>query len=175
MSIDKIPLADIFSKRLGETRVALGMKKAAIAKQIGVSPQVYQRYEEGRIPSADIILKISKTIKKPVDWLLGHNGSDQILPPNDPVIQDGEATLGDVVWQNHKDGVAVPERLFILSAYQLAAESKKDEATLKWLATITNALCMIVSRDPTGIEKARIDEMVDRLIEKYKKAEIKSE
>lgn len=46
-------------------------KKAEFARQLGLSAPVYQRYEDGRTPHADILTVISKATGKTVDWLLG--------------------------------------------------------------------------------------------------------
>ncbi len=49
-----------------------GMRsKAAFARDLGIAPQVYQRYEDGRIPSPEILARIADRCKVTVDHLLG--------------------------------------------------------------------------------------------------------
>lgn len=54
-----------------------GMRsKAAFARDLDIAPQVYQRYEDGRIPSPEILARIADRCKVSVDHLLG-----RVSPP----------------------------------------------------------------------------------------------
>jgi transcriptional regulator with XRE-family HTH domain len=59
-----------FSDRLKELRK--DMSQADFARKIGLnSQQAYQRYEHGRIPSAEVLNTISQRCGVTVGWLLG--------------------------------------------------------------------------------------------------------
>lgn len=68
-----VPAAKILSERLALLRG--NRSKRSFCKQIGVSsPQTYQHYENGRIPSSDTHVMIAERCGVTVDWLLGHGG-----------------------------------------------------------------------------------------------------
>ncbi len=69
MSTEKITERQLFSERLKTLRGKAN--KAAFSKLLGFSPPVYQRYEEGRIPSAENLSVIAERCGVSVDWLLG--------------------------------------------------------------------------------------------------------
>ena len=67
--------------------------KAAFSRAIGLAPQVYQRYEDGRVPSPDILAKIADRCCVSVDYLLGRapasapaNASESPSPPSSPQL-----------------------------------------------------------------------------------------
>ena len=76
MSTEKIPESN-FADRIRSLRG--DRTKADFARFLGIPPPVYQRYEEGRIPSADNLMVISSRCGVSVDWLLGQSESHQ--PP----------------------------------------------------------------------------------------------
>ncbi|MCX6996509.1 MAG: helix-turn-helix transcriptional regulator [Kiritimatiellaeota bacterium] len=80
----------IFSSRLKALRN--GQKKADFAKFLGFSPQTYQRYEDGRIPDADILLSIAEKKGVTVDWLLGREAGQVLreIPGEPRVVHDAE-------------------------------------------------------------------------------------
>lgn len=61
-------MSDYFSERLKLLRGT--RNKAEFARQIGISPQVYQRYESGRVPQANILAEIAGRCGVSVEWLL---------------------------------------------------------------------------------------------------------
>lgn len=69
-----ITVTAIFSDRLKSLRNE--RKKADFARLLGVPPQNYQRYEDGRIPDADMLANIARKCGVTVDWLLGRDPID---------------------------------------------------------------------------------------------------
>lgn len=61
-------MSEIFSDRLMGLRGK--RKKSEFSRFLGVSAQVYQRYEDGRIPAAGILSDIAKRCGVSVEWLL---------------------------------------------------------------------------------------------------------
>ena len=58
--------------RLKELRESLGYTQAKMAEEIGFQQATYQRYESGdRMPSYDVLLRISDAFNVSVDYLLG--------------------------------------------------------------------------------------------------------
>lgn len=153
MSTDKLPLSVIFSRRLTEARKTHEFRKIDMAKLIGVTPQVYQRYEEGRIPAADILLKMAEAVKRPVDWLLGLDVSTE---------------LDQKIRSDHVKGLLNPANNYLYEAQRVFDSSDRDETTAGWLAMIMNALWSVVSRNAIGSERETIIRVLDKLIEKYK-------
>ncbi|MEN3012861.1 MAG: XRE family transcriptional regulator [Dictyoglomus thermophilum] len=69
----------IISERLRIARERKGLSKKELAQKIGVAPSSITRYEnEGRIPKASILLKISEVLGVSVDYLLGKEESEEI-------------------------------------------------------------------------------------------------
>jgi len=64
-----IPNSNLFFTRLRELRGA--RSKAAFAKELGIPAPVYQRYEDGRMPTVENLSVISKVTGRSIDWLLG--------------------------------------------------------------------------------------------------------
>jgi hypothetical protein len=60
---------EIFSSRLRDVRG--NRKKADFARFLGISATLYQRYENGRIPRADILSCIAQRSNVSSSWLLG--------------------------------------------------------------------------------------------------------
>jgi len=58
-----------FAERLKALRGA--QSKSEFARLIGVSPPVYQRYEEGRVPRANILSVIAERCGVSIEYLLG--------------------------------------------------------------------------------------------------------
>ena len=66
-------MARISSKQVGQRirKVRGGVTQTAFARSIGVRKQNYiSRYEHGRIPGPDLLVRIAKFGKTSVDWLL---------------------------------------------------------------------------------------------------------
>jgi len=65
-----------FATRLRERREKMGLTQTALAKKIGVSPQMISAYEknihgEGKTPTLDKVLLLADVLEVPIDWLLG--------------------------------------------------------------------------------------------------------
>ena len=61
-----------FAVRLREARLSAGLTQLQLAKQLGMTPNGYNPYENAkREPSLTTLVKISKILKKSTDWLLG--------------------------------------------------------------------------------------------------------
>ena len=67
------------------------LSKRQFAMQIGLSPQAYQRYEDGRIPSGRTLTNISNRLHVSPQWLLGIDGEpssgEARLPIPDGMVQ----------------------------------------------------------------------------------------
>lgn len=61
----------IFSDRLKQLRDASGKTQAQIAESIGVTPQAFSYYINGREPNYDILIEISNYFNVSIDFLLG--------------------------------------------------------------------------------------------------------
>lgn len=60
-----------FGKRLQQAIVGAGLNKLKAAKAIDASPSAFTSYiNEGRIPEAPILFKLSQLLNKPMDWFL---------------------------------------------------------------------------------------------------------
>ncbi len=68
------PNGNLFSKRLRALRGA--RSKAEFARFLGLLPPVYQRYEEGRKPKADILSVMAEKLGVTIEWLLGSEDSN---------------------------------------------------------------------------------------------------
>lgn len=71
MSTHKINDCSSFRDRLKSLRGT--RSKAEFARFIGVSAPLYQKYEEGRIPSPDKLSLIAGSLGVTIDWLLGRD------------------------------------------------------------------------------------------------------
>ena len=63
--------SQVFTERVQRLRGS--RSKADFARFLGVKPQVYQRYEEGRVPRHDNLAVISEKCGVSVDWLIGRS------------------------------------------------------------------------------------------------------
>ena len=82
MSIEKITKSDIFLERLKTARRQ--RSKVEFARFLSVSPQNYQRYEDGRIPDAGILDRIASKCNVSVDWLLGRDAGTVVAGMAEP-------------------------------------------------------------------------------------------
>jgi transcriptional regulator with XRE-family HTH domain len=73
MSTGKINESGFFSDRLKSLRK--DANKAVFSRKLGLSPQTYQHYEDGRIPRSDILGTIAERCGVSIDWLLGRDDS----------------------------------------------------------------------------------------------------
>lgn len=74
-------IGDNFSVMLNRLRGA--RSKAEFARFLGVSPQVYQRYEHGRVPRADMLSAICSRCGVTVESMLGYPNEH---PPQRPDV-----------------------------------------------------------------------------------------
>jgi len=76
------PNGNLFFTRLRELR---GSKtKAAFAKELGIPAPVYQRYEDGRMPTVENLSVISRVTGRSLDWLLGREELMASLKRDEP-------------------------------------------------------------------------------------------
>ena len=64
----------MFSERIRELRISLGINQVEFGRSINVSKQCVSNWENGNIqPSIDMLLKIAKKYSVSTDYLLGLN------------------------------------------------------------------------------------------------------
>ena len=69
--------------------------KVRFAKQLGISPSTYNYYESGRIPPAEILVKIADAGGVDLRWLLTGAESSPSVPADHPAIGRIAKLLGD--------------------------------------------------------------------------------
>ena len=120
MSTKKITKSDIFSERIKTVR---GQRsKAEFARVLLISPQNYQRYEDGRIPDADILDRIASQCNVTVDWLLGRDA---------PTVVSGMAVV---------DQAAFIEDVQTVTGQQRERMKKKADGIIHCMPTVPKAL-----------------------------------
>ena len=68
-----------FGNRLKQLRKQAGLTQAQLAQQLGVTKSLISFYElQERIPSPEILIKLSKTFHVSADYLLGINASESL-------------------------------------------------------------------------------------------------
>jgi len=68
--------------------------KAAFARLLGISPTTYQSYEAGRVPPADVLVKMAEVAQVDVRWLLtGRDVDSPAMTGDHPVLQRAGALL----------------------------------------------------------------------------------
>lgn len=72
-------MSNLFSERLKRLRGS--RSKSEFARLLGLTAQVYQRYEDGRVPRADTLSVIAERLNVSVKWLLS---GDSIRHEGDP-------------------------------------------------------------------------------------------
>ena len=60
----------MFGDKLKELRKQRGMSQAELGKRLGVTKQSVSRYETGRIPDVETVMKISEIFDVPFDTLI---------------------------------------------------------------------------------------------------------
>jgi repressor LexA len=81
--------ASSFGRRLREAFVGISNKE--IAERLGVSKSAVTNYVEGRIPSADMLAKISELTGYSIHWLITGEGSKLVSQKNEADLDKGEA------------------------------------------------------------------------------------
>lgn len=82
-----------FAKRIKLLRLERKFTQKYLAKQLGIIPTAYQRYEYGtREPDLDTLCNISKFFNVTTDWLLGLSNKQDInvhlnLQKNNNVVE----------------------------------------------------------------------------------------
>lgn len=71
-----------FSENIALLREHNQLSQAKLAEILETSPQNMSLYEHGREPSYDLLIKIADTFHVSVDWLLGRDTSEDIIPVN---------------------------------------------------------------------------------------------
>jgi len=75
--------------RIGQLREELhGPRgKAAFAAQLGISPSTYNYYEGGRVPPAEVLVRIADAAGVDLRWLLTGEVSPAAVPADHPAVQ----------------------------------------------------------------------------------------
>jgi SOS-response transcriptional repressor LexA/transcriptional regulator with XRE-family HTH domain len=81
--------ASSFGGRLREAFVGVSNKE--IAERLGVSKSAVTNYVEGRIPSADMLAKISELTSYSIHWLITGEGSKLVSQKTEADLDKGEA------------------------------------------------------------------------------------
>ena len=69
--------------------------KASFAKQLGISPSTYSYYEGGRVPPADVLVRIADLAGVDLRWLLTGDVSPAAVPADHPAVQRIARLLAD--------------------------------------------------------------------------------
>lgn len=77
-----------FAQRLQSRREQLGLRKQALAVQVGVSLTTIQQYENGQLPKGEYAVRLSDALRCSLDWLLAGRGSAE-----GDVLETGDARL----------------------------------------------------------------------------------
>lgn len=75
----------MFHERLKELKDKSGKTQAAIAEDLGMTPQSFSYYLNGREPSYDTLIKIANYFNVPIDYLLGVAKAKKA--ENEPIIE----------------------------------------------------------------------------------------
>lgn len=95
----------MFGDKLKELRKQRGMSQAELGKRLGVTKQSVSRYETGRIPDVETVMKISEIFDVPFDTLIKDFDWSKVTVFEDE--SDGEFVRRIV---NHHDmPVLIPE------------------------------------------------------------------
>ena len=82
---ETIPLMANIGKRIKLLREsAPGRTQADFARLLGVSRGAVGNWELGQGIKRENLVFVSEKTGAPVDWLMGNNGEDDVLPPLDP-------------------------------------------------------------------------------------------
>jgi transcriptional regulator with XRE-family HTH domain len=68
------------AQRIRQVRGQLGVTQAQFAQRLGTIQVSVARYEAGRVPRADLLVRIAKMGNVTVEWLLHGSGGGLILP-----------------------------------------------------------------------------------------------
>lgn len=80
-----------FENRLAKIIKDSGLSQKEFAKKIGVTEQGLGNYLNGRIPKADVLIRIKQMFNLSIDWLL--TGSEAIPDETDPYILEIQKDL----------------------------------------------------------------------------------
>ncbi len=70
--------------------------KSAFARRLDLSPSTYDYYENGRVPPADVLVRIADTCGVDLRWLLtGESARSDQLPADHPALQRASRLLAD--------------------------------------------------------------------------------
>lgn len=84
-------------ERIAQIRVELAGErgKAAFARKLEISPTTYQSYERGRVPPADVLVRIADLAGVDLRWLLtGHNSTTTSPAADNPALRRAAVLLG---------------------------------------------------------------------------------
>ena len=112
----------VLSKRLRDSREAVGMSRAEVAKRIGVNEVSLYRWETGENrPRAKGLSDLARVYGRSVEWLVGSQ-TPVDLPPWDGTLVSEDVDLG--VW----DMIAVP----VVSAVAGHGAPVFDDTAQRW-------------------------------------------
>lgn len=93
---DRSPTPEI-CLRIAKVRLELhGPRgKAAFAKSLGISPSTYSYYEAGRVPPAEVLVRIADRSGVDLRWLLTGQASSPAVPSDHPAVRRIARLLAD--------------------------------------------------------------------------------
>jgi len=69
--------------------------KASFAKQLNLSPSTYDYYESGRVPPADVLVRIAEIAGVDLRWLLTGQSSGPRVAPDHPILRRAAEMLAE--------------------------------------------------------------------------------
>jgi len=109
----------MFNERLVELRKLTGINQRQFAHELGISPDLYNKYERGvSRPSHETLILLAKRLKVTVDYLIGND----LTPPNaDNTDHDDE------LWELRREMAERPE---MKTLFSLGKNAKKEHLEL---------------------------------------------
>jgi transcriptional regulator with XRE-family HTH domain len=91
-----------FKKQLQKLMEKEGLNQQELAQLLGVSQPAISLYLRGRIPPAEILLKMAHLGNTSVDWLLTGDNPSSVLRVKEPIAQYGSENTLLTYWRELK-------------------------------------------------------------------------
>ena len=93
-----------FKKQLQKLMENGGLNQQELAQLLGVSQPAISLYLRGRIPPAEILMKMAQLGNTTVDWLLTGKAPSSVLRVQEPISQYGSEQTLLSYWRELKPG-----------------------------------------------------------------------